>query len=398
MMKYLIVIFFVFTFSFTEVASQQSAAKIKETREKTLKEIEYANTLLEETKGKAKESLNELNLVSLKLTKRREVLVGLELELSLMDEAITENEKEIARIGEEVEKIKMVYAAMIRSLYKSKSPGYLIIYLFASENISQFYKRIRTFKIYNNYLRKQKEKLEILRNDLLKRNEEIKKLRESKDVVVLRTKQEATHIQREVNQKNRLVAQLKKKQKEIEQEIKDKEKTARRLENELKKIIEEERRKIKASGSKSVMTPAEKIVSDDFEKNAGRLPWPTEKGIITGKYGAHQHPDYKQVIIKNEGIYIATTASQPVRSIFKGVVSRVFEIPGENFTVIIKHGQYYTLYHNLEKVTVKAGQRIETKESIGIVSTNESTRETILYFQVWKNTERRDPELWLAPL
>lgn len=397
-MKYVIVIFLVFTLSSNEIASQQSVAKIKETREKTLKEIEYANSLLEETKGKTKESINELNLVSLKLTKRREVLVGLELELSLMDEAIAENEKAIAQIDKEIDKIKLVYAEMIRSLYKSKSPKYLIINLFASENISQFYKRIRTFKIYNSYLRKQKERLEVLRTDLLKHNEEIRKLRENKDVIVLKTKEETTHIQREVNQKNRLVTQLRKKQREIEQEIKNKEKTARRLESELKKIIDEERRKIKASGSKSVMTPAEKIVSDDFEKNAGRLPWPTEKGIITGKYGAHQHPDYKHVIIKNEGIYIATTASQPVRSIFKGVVSRVFEIPGENFTVIIKHGQYYTLYHNLEKVTVKAGQRIETKESIGIVSTNESTRETILYFQVWKNTERRDPELWLAPL
>ena len=102
------------------------------------------------------------------------------------------------------------------------------------------------------------------------------------------------------------------------------------------------------------MTPAEKIVSADFEKNNGKLPWPTERGIITGKYGEHQHPDYKNVTVRNDGVYISTAAGENVRSIFKGVVSRVFSIPGENYTVIIKHGKYFSLYHNLVNVRVKA--------------------------------------------
>ena len=238
--------------------------------------------------------------------------------------------------------------------------------------------------------------MEALISNLLERNKELAMLRDEKDLLVKSAKRESDIIAREVNEKKKLVAQLKKKQREIEQEIKEKEKTARKLENELKKIIDEERRKIKASGLKDFMTPEEKIISSDFEKNAGRLPWPTIRGIITGKYGEHQHPDYKSVTIRNDGIYISTGKGEIARSIFKGIVSRVFTIPGENYTVIIKHGDYYTLYHNLINVKIKAGQSINTKDVIGTIFTNETTKETILYFQIWKETEKRDPELWLA--
>jgi septal ring factor EnvC (AmiA/AmiB activator) len=153
---------------------------------------------------------------------------------------------------------------------------------------------------------------------------------------------------------------------------------------------------MRATGAKDLLTHEEKILSTDFEKNEGRLPWPTERGVITGQYGEHQHPDYKSVTIRNEGVYIATSKGESARSIFKGVVSRVFTIPGENYTVLVKHGEYYTLYHNLINVKVKAGQQVNTKETIGTVFTNEKTRETVLYFQVWKETEKKNPELWLA--
>ena len=120
-----------------------------------------------------------------------------------------------------------------------------------------------------------------------------------------------------------------------------------------------------------------------------------QRGIISGKYGEHEHPDFKSVKIRNDGVYISTKG-EIVRTVFKGVVSKVFAIPGENFTVIIRHGNYFTLYHNLIDVKVKAGQQVETKEAIGKVYTDIDTKETTLYFQIWRETERNDPELWLA--
>jgi septal ring factor EnvC (AmiA/AmiB activator) len=189
---------------------------------------------------------------------------------------------------------------------------------------------------------------------------------------------------------------LKGRQAEIERDLKEKEKLAKRLDNEMSKILEAERRKTAKGTVKAGMTPVEQIIANDFEKNRGRLPWPTQHGIITGKYGEHQHPDFKSVKVRNDGIYISTLQGENARAIFKGVVSKVFSIPGQNYTVIIRHGSYFTLYHNLVDVRVKAGQNVEVKELIGKVFTDPESKETTLYFQVWKETERSDPEIWLA--
>ncbi len=378
--------------------AQDNVKKIRENRDKTLREIEYANRLLIETQGKTKESLNEVSLINHKLNKRKEYLVGIEVEVSVLDKTIDENQIVIHSLENEIDKLKRLYARMIVNGYKNQSKHYLVMYFLASENLNQLYRRMRTIKLFNSYLKKKHLELSELKKEYIQKNTELLKLKSEKDDLAKKAKKETIIIQQEVNQKNTLVKQLKKRQKEIEEEIRNKENTAKKLENELKRIIDEERKKVKTSGSKERMTPAEKIISSDFEKNAGRLPWPTQKGVITGQYGEHQHPDYKSVTIRNDGIYIATTKGEYARSIFKGVVSRVFSIPGENYTVIIKHGQFYSLYHNLINVSVKAGQNVDIKENIGKVFTNDKTKETVLYFQIWKETERRDPELWLAPL
>ena len=396
-MKHLVVLFLFLVPS--GLSGQNSAERLSQSRQKTLQEIEYANKLLQETKGKTKQSLTEINLINHKLRKRREYLIGLEVEVSAINESIEINTREIIEIQKEISRIKTIYARMITNLYKNKIPNYMAMYIVASENMNQLYKRIHTVKQYNNYLRIERAKLDTLQKGLENKNAELGQLRASKGTIVDKTRNETIIIQREMNEKNKMVKQLKQRQKEIEDDIKNKQRTAKKLEDELRKIIEEERKKSRAkTGTRESMTPADKIISSDFEKNTGKLPWPTQKGIITGKYGEHQHPDYKNVTVKNDGIYIATTAGENVRAIFKGVVSRVFQIQGQNYSVIIKHGQYFSLYHNLINVKVKPGQSVETKEVIGTVSTDSGSKETILHFQIWKETERSDPEIWLAPI
>lgn len=380
------------------IFSQNSVDKLRQTREKTLKEIEYANQLLKETEGKTRKSVNEINIINHRLTKRKEVLLGLEMEVSIITDEIEKNLNDISSIEQEINKIKQVYAAMVTNLYKKKISRFRAMYFVASKNFNQLYKRIHTVKLYNNYLKAERLKLENMRAEINVQNRELEELKKNKDLMVNRTRQEAIVIQREIGQKNKLVRQLKQRQKEIEADIRNKEKTAKKLESELRKIIDEERKKLSAESNVS-MTPADRIVSNDFEKNSGKLPWPTQKGIITGKYGEHPHPDYKNVMVRNDGVYIATTEGEPVRSIFKGIVSRVFQIPSEpGYSVIIKHGQYFSVYHNLINVNVKAGQNVNTKEEIGTVFTDKQSRETILYFQIWKDRQKNDPEIWLAPM
>jgi septal ring factor EnvC (AmiA/AmiB activator) len=270
------------------------------------------------------------------------------------------------------------------------------MFFLAAENINQFYRRIRYMQIYNSFIRAQREKRELLQKELVQKNEELSKLVREKEVLLSTTRVEYGTMAREVGGKKQLVDQLKKKQRDIEAEIRNKEKLARKLDDEIRRIIDAERLKAKKNMTTVGAAPADRIVSNDFEKNRGLLPWPTQRGMITGKYGEHAHPDFKYVKVRNDGVYISTTRGEEVRTIFKGVVSKVFSIPGENYTVIIKHGIYYTLYHNMIDVRVKAGQSVETKQVIGVVFTDEGTKESTLYFQLWKETERNDPELWLA--
>jgi murein hydrolase activator len=376
--------------------AQNDVEKVRKMRESTLKEIEYANKLLEETRGQTKASLQEVNIINQKLKKRQQYISGLETETEMVGQTVAEYQAEIEKVQAEIKRLKDLYADMVVRNYKNRWNNYYIMYFLASDNMNQLYQRLRFVQIYSNYIENQKLKLDKLKDDLSIKSNELLEVKKKKEILIKTTRKEYSVIQEESAKKMMLVNTLKKKQAEIEREIRDKERTAKKLDNEITKIIEAERKKSGKGSIKANLTPADQIISSDFEKNRGKLPWPTREGIISGKYGEHEHPDFKQVKIRNDGIYISTSKGEPVRSIFKGVVSRVFSIPGENYTVIIKHGNYYTLYHNLVDVIVKAGQHVETKEILGKVYTDNETKESTLYFQIWKETERNDPELWLA--
>jgi murein hydrolase activator len=395
MKRALIIVLCVFHWIGISIA-QNDVDKVKKMRESTLKEIEYANKLLEETKGKTKASIEEVNIINQKLKKRQQYIVSLETETELVGKNVAEYQAEIDKVQAEIRRLKNLYAEMLVKNYKNRWDNYYIMYFLASDNMNQLYQRLRFVRIYYNYIENQKIKLDQLNADLIVKSNKLQEVKKQKDLLISTTRKEYSVIQEESAKKVVLLNSLKKKQAEIEKEIRDKERTAKKLDNEITKIIEAERKKSGKGSMKANLTPADQIISSDFEKNRGKLPWPTKEGMISGKYGEHEHPDFKEVKIRNDGIYISTSKGEQVRSIFKGIVSRVFSIPGENYTVIIKHGNYFTLYHNLVDVTVKAGQHVETKEVLGTVYTDNETKESTLYFQIWKETERNDPELWLA--
>ena len=187
-----------------QLFGQDNAKKIKESRDKTLQEIEYANKLLIETQGKTKESLNEVTLINHKLNKRKEYLVGVEVEMSVLDQAIEENQLTIYGVEKEIERLKQLYAKMILNGYKNQSRQFGIMYFLASENMNQLYRRIRTIKLFNSYLKKKHAELNVLKADYLKRNVELERLKGEKDILARKAKKETLIIQQEVIQKKNL--------------------------------------------------------------------------------------------------------------------------------------------------------------------------------------------------
>jgi septal ring factor EnvC (AmiA/AmiB activator) len=186
---------------------------------------------------------------------------------------------------------------------------------------------------------------------------------------------------------------LSKKERQLQKELEEKRKIAEKIEKEIARIMEEERKK----AIKSNNTPEQKLIGENFAENKGRLPWPVEKGIITSQFGIQKHPILKYVTENNIGIEITSLGKTSVRSIFKGEVAKVFSIPGANWTIIIRHGKYLTVYQNVVDLKVKAGDKVETKQEIGNVFCEiENGNKAILKFMIFEEKEKLDPELWIS--
>jgi septal ring factor EnvC (AmiA/AmiB activator) len=155
-------------------------------------------------------------------------------------------------------------------------------------------------------------------------------------------------------------------------------------------------RKQTEKASKTSLTKEQKLLAGGFEANKGRLPWPVEKGMISGHYGKQQHPVYSQVTIDNKGVYLQTTAGSKARAVYKGEVTSCFLV-ANTYAVIIQHGNYRTVYSNLSKLNVKQGDKVDTKQIIGTIFTDpEQDQKTELYFQIYKDRNILNPELWIA--
>ena len=185
-------------------------------------------------------------------------------------------------------------------------------------------------------------------------------------------------------------------EKELKNKIAENQKIARKLEKEIAAIIKASASKGRSRNMYDQLTPEEKLISDNFQGNKGKLPWPTERGVVTGRFGKHQHAVLKQVTVQNDGIDISTVQGAEARALFDGVVSKVVAILGANYTVIIRHGNFLTVYQNLINVRVKPGDEIRVKQILGTIFTEEDTNSTLLHIEIWKELNKQNPEDWLS--
>ncbi len=372
----------------------QKKSELRNLQLKAKEELEYTNKILEETRERKIASLDELNILEYRIVIRRNNIQRLNREIVNIEKNIEANKDLITSLENDLERVKNDYAKIILNTYKKREKNILLMFLLASESFNQAYKRIKYVQNYSNYKRQQAKLIAAFKKII---DQKIKKLNEDRAEKKKLLKEKAierSNILRERSEKELLVKELKKREEELLMEIEEKKKTAEKIKKELERFIESERR---GKGSLySRLTPEEILISDDFERNRGKLPWPTKYGIVTGKYGKHAHPVLPNIMQINDGIDISTVRNAQVRAIFNGEVSRVFSIPGENYTVIIKHGNFFSLYHNLINIKVASGNIVNTKEIIGSVFTDERTNQTILHFQIWKELNKNDPVMWLS--
>lgn len=373
----------------------QTKVDLQNRKEKNLEQIKLSRQLLDKTRQKRKNSTYQVQLLNNKIQYRNDLVQTYEEEINSLEFQINEISSTIESNKIILNDLKDQYAKIIRKTYRNIEDDYVIMYLLSSEDINQGYERLKYIKYLNEYRKNLYDEIEQRNDSLTGLSERLKEIKLQKEESIDNLTRENENLYKDRREKARAISQLKGKESDILKEIKEREEAQKKIEAEIRRIIEEEARRAREANRVYALTPEEKLISDDFVRNQGGLPWPTIQGMLVGKYGVHDHPVIPGIKIQSNGIDISTVQGTEVRAIFRGEVTVVSAILGANYTVIIKHGNYRSVYQNLVKVRVKAGDIVETKEVIGIVGTN-TDNETKLHFELWDAMDVIDPEKWLS--
>lgn len=385
--------------------NQQSKEKLLDKKKKIEEEIDYYKKLLNETKKNKDISLNQVVLLKNQISKREELIGGINDEIGSLDQKISQNNMEIQRSNEQLSAMKDEYAELIYNAYKNKNANDRLTLIFAANDFNQAFRRIKYFQQYNEYLRRQIALIQQTKEFIAQKNKELVQQKLTKEDLLKASEAEKQKLHAEKVKKDSDLKKLKQKESELKNNLKKKENEALALKKKIEAAIAAEITKsasktnktvTKTTTVKNVLTPEEKIVSDNFLSNKGRLPWPVERGAITSYFGEHPHPVLDGIKIKNNGIDIGTTAGAPARAVLGGTVSSIVTITNNNMAVIIRHGEFFTVYSNLGSVSVSKNQSVATKQSLGTIYTNSEEGKTELHFEVWQGKAICNPTEWLT--
>ncbi len=409
----------------------QTRKDLEKIHKKTQEDIKYTNSLLKKTQRDKKISMNQLLILNKKIAARQELINTITNEVNSIDNKINENQEVINNLEGNLKRLTRGYAKMIVFAYKTRSSYDKVVFILAANDFNMAYRRLKYLQQYADYRKKQMEKIISTRQDLSQKVSELQVKKQDKESLLSEEKNETSQLNNEKGEQSKMLTVLKTKEKELTKKLAEQKLADQKLKNAINDLIAEEIKKAELARKEKLrkekeqqaklnannpskietpvkveknvkptvfdLTPAEQIVSDKFEANKGKLPWPIERGVITGTFGEHEHPVLKGIKVKNDGVYISTTQGSTARTIFDGVVSKIISIPGKNKAIIIRHGDFLTVYSNLKDVTVNVGDKVKAKQKIGTIFTdNDDDNKTILELQIWQGTLKQNPETWLS--
>jgi septal ring factor EnvC (AmiA/AmiB activator) len=422
----------------------QSVKELEKQRNKTLQLLESTSKMLNETKKSQRSSLNKLTIINKNIVERKTLINNIGKEINELDGEMQRLNQEKRLLENRLSTLKRDYARLVQEAHLNRSVYTKIMFVLSANSFDQSYRRLRYLQEYSDYRKQQVRKIENVKTQIVVKSDSLNKNKQTKVEVVKQKEVEANKLTNDQKKEKVMLTDLKKKEKKLMTDLKKQQKIANDLNNKIARIIAEEIRKAELkrkaeqeraaaeerkrlaaeqkkqgtksstpssekeakktekqapvqSASVSMLTKEEKLISGNFSANSGRLPWPTDKGFISGHYGVHPHPVLKHVTTNNKGIYIQTPTGTNARAVFEGEVTQRFSIPGSNNAVIIKHGEYRTVYANLTSIYVNVGDRVSAKQSIGKIYTDgDNDNKTELYFQIYKGRTLLNPEGWIA--
>ncbi|MBO7133014.1 MAG: peptidoglycan DD-metalloendopeptidase family protein [Bacteroidales bacterium] len=379
----------------------QSKAELEKKKKKTINEINYTNKLLEETRKDQKVSENNLVLLGNQIVSRQELISEINMEISFVTKRIAETESIIAMMTEDLENLKESYAKMLKIAWKNQNKNNEIMFLLSSRDFNQSYLRLKYMKQIADYRKRQLLAINSIKAVLVKQMEKLIEQKAEHQKLLNDEKVETRNLENAKRQQESTLAKLRGKEADLKKQLAEKNKQKQQLQAAIEKLIAEEVKKSsaakgKANTGKYELTPEEKIVSDNFGNNLGKLPWPVQRGVIVSRYGKQPHPVIPNVEIDNKGIDISTTTGSEARAVFDGEVRKVFSVPGTQNAVIIRHGEYLSVYTHIDRVYVSVGDKVKAKQTIGKIYTDDADNKTILHLEIWKGSTTLNPANWLA--
>jgi murein hydrolase activator len=391
----------------TPVLNAQSKSDLERKRAKLQNEIRDTNKKLKSTQKTKSTATAQLNVLKKKIALREELIVTINKEVSNINAEIDQTTKGIRTLESDMEELKNSYAEMIRFAQKNQNSYQRLSFIFAAADFNQAYKRLQYIQQYSEARKMQAQKLDSTQQSLKLKKENLESQKSEKTALRESELKEQQNLNDERKEKDKLIAKLKANEKKLRTDLANKRRAKKKLDKAIddliKKEIEAAKRKAKAAGKKNVtsanvfsLTPEAKKLSASFAGNMGKLPWPVANGKIVSSFGDHPHPELKGIVEHNNGVDIRTSKASTARALFDGEVTGIITIPGANSAIIIRHGEYLTVYSNLEAIFVNKGDKVTTKQSIGRVFTDPHEKTGEIHLEIWKGTSKLNPAKWLT--
>ena len=399
------VIFFISILLFGIVNSnplfgQKKSELLKKQEKILLEKIEHTKVLINQTRATKKLTLSEINIVNRQIKYRQKLIDNYNFQLRKMDEKIQEINRQVNSLVNTNKILREEYKKMLLYAFKNRDPNYKFLYIISASTFSEAFHRMKYIQHYKDYRLKQIERIKKTQNNLAIKKEELnKEIIKKKNLLEIK-KKEKLNYQTDKNSQLISLDKIRDNEQNLAAELEKNNKKRNEIVKAVKKAIEDEIKALeKLKKAKFALTPEGIAMSKSFNKNKGRLIWPVERGEITSKYGRHQHHLVTTAFVDNNGVDITTSKNANVRAVFEGKVTSVLIIPGAGRVVMVSHGEYRTVYANLQEVYVKKGDQVKAKDKIGKLLAKESGISES-HFEIWRilasGMSTVNPSFWLS--
>ena len=367
----------------------QDVSKQTERKKRIEEEIAFIDNQLKSVLGKQKASTQQLSLIQKKVSDRKALINDIDKQIAEVNDRMTAKQREINRLQKELDTLETYYGRLIYNTYKNRDTKVWFMYILSSQDIGQGYRRFSFLKSLSGAVSEQADKIREKQAEMEAEREKLAAIKAEAQAAKAERQAEYQKLVSEEKQAQADIKRLAKTEKQYRSELASKKKEVEKLNSEIQKLL-----KSTVAGQKKDNTKVDAALSGQFAQNKGKLPWPIRQGVISERFGVHNHPVYKNLKLPdNPGVTFSTTRGAEVFCVFDGVVSRVFVMPGYNQCVLVQHGEYFTLYCKLSQVSVKSGQKVSTGDKLGILEAEGNG--SALHFQIWKDTTKQNPEVWL---